>query len=121
MLLLFLLSMVVQYNDPDPLFWMMIYGSAAMASLLFALQRLVWPLSLGVGAVALCWAIFLLPHVLEHSHALSWADIFGTVGMKTLAIELARELGGLLLVVVWMGILSKKVHRTASQAENLKD
>ena len=49
--LLFLVSAALQYNDPDPLYWTVAYGAAALACGRFALGRgprtLVW-LALGV-------------------------------------------------------------------------
>jgi hypothetical protein len=41
-LLMFVLSVVVQVNDPDPLRWMAIYGAAAVACLLSLTGRLPW-------------------------------------------------------------------------------
>ncbi|MEX2283748.1 MAG: transmembrane 220 family protein [Gemmatimonadota bacterium] len=101
MLLLFLFSVVVQYNDPDPLLWVAIYALAALA----CLQELVWrdqPLILPavVGAITLIWAISLLPGVVGKVRI---ADLFAEFEMKgDLAIEVAREAGGLLIVAVWM-------------------
>ncbi|MGB5371562.1 MAG: transmembrane 220 family protein [Flavobacteriaceae bacterium] len=43
--ILCIVSAVLQYNDPDPLIWIIIYGLAALASIAFALDRLPnWPL-----------------------------------------------------------------------------
>lgn len=38
--ILFLWAAYVQYNDPDALLWYMVYGLAALASLLFYLKKL---------------------------------------------------------------------------------
>ena len=38
-LLMFVFSVVVQVNDPDPLAWMAMYGAAAIACLLSLLGR----------------------------------------------------------------------------------
>lgn len=110
MFFLFLLNAAVQYNDPDPLLWMAIYGAAALGNLLFATNRLHWGLSMSIGGVALIWAIGLIPSLLDQPEEVSFWGIFGSVEMKTMAIELARELAGLMLVIVWMGILTGIVY-----------
>jgi hypothetical protein len=101
MLLLFVFSVVVQYNDPDPLIWMAIYALAALA----CLQELLWadnPLLVpaAVGAIALIWAIGLLPGVIGKVRI---SELFAEFEMKgDLMVEVAREAGGLLIIAVWM-------------------
>jgi hypothetical protein len=92
----------VQWNDPDPVRWMLIYGAAA-AACAWALRRPVpWPVAVAVGAVALVWALALAPGVLAES-ALSRA--FSPEGMMSPGVEEAREMLGLLIVAVWMAVL----------------
>lgn len=100
--LLFLLAVVAQYNDPDPLRWMAIYGAAALACLLALRRRLPRWLPALVGLAALVWAALLLPAVLGQ---VAPGDLFRAVGMASLAIEEARETIGLLIVAGWMGVL----------------
>ena len=50
MLAAFLFSVAVQYNDPDPIRWMLIYGLAALACILKLMGRLNWYLPAAVGA-----------------------------------------------------------------------
>lgn len=100
-LLMFLFSIAVQYNDPDPWLWMAIYALAGLA----CLQELLWkdnPLLVPavVGAIALVWAIGLLPGVLGKVRI---SELFAEFEMKgDLMIEVAREAGGLLIIAVWM-------------------
>jgi hypothetical protein len=64
MALLFLFATAVQYNDPDPLRWMAIYGLAGFVSLQAARARLTphWGLVV-VGLVALGWAALIGPTI----------------------------------------------------------
>ena len=102
MSLLFLLSVVVQYNDPDPLGWMAIYG-AALATCLAALWgRMPRWLPAVVGVAAALWAAILLPTVLGQ---VSISEMFRETGMATLEIEEAREALGLAIVAIWMLVL----------------
>ena len=40
--ILFAIGAVLQYNDPDSLHWIIVYGIAALVSLLFALKKEWW-------------------------------------------------------------------------------
>ena len=58
---LFALSVAVQYNDPDPLPWMALYGCAAVVAGLAAAKRSMLVPAGVVGLVALVWALTLAP------------------------------------------------------------
>lgn len=81
--LFFLYAVVVQYNDPDALTWYLLYGTAAWASLWFALGKLKfwWALVLCLGYLALAFV--------------DWPQQFEGValkdGMKTVNVEEGRE------------------------------
>ena len=100
---LFAFAAAVQYNDPDPLRWMAIYGLAMLAcglSLTGGLPRLLPAL---LGLIALVWAGTLAPGVVGR---ISVRELFQSYGMLTPAVEEGREMGGLLIVAVWMGVLT---------------
>src|SRR4029079_15379496 len=61
MIPLFLMCVVVQYNDPDPIRWMLIYGAALICCILFAMRELPKLLPLVVAVVALVWAATIPP------------------------------------------------------------
>lgn len=94
----FLLSAAVQYNDPDPLAWMAIYLAAAgMCIAEFANRQPRWLPGLLV-AVTLVWIISLLPNIIGK---VSWAEVLESISMKSQAVEEAREIGGLSIVLTW--------------------
>jgi hypothetical protein len=99
--LMFLFSVIVQYNDPDPLLWMCIYGAAALACVLALRRTRSWLLPAAVALLALVWAATLAPHV----GGVRPADMFAEFEMQDEAIELAREMFGLLIVAGWMLVL----------------
>src|SRR4030081_402167 len=87
---LFFVAVAVQYNDPDPLRWMAIYGAALVVALIAAVRGHA-PLlaAAAVGLVALGWGVY-------------WAGTSGTAlrlyehmfdswEMRNTAIEEARE------------------------------
>src|SRR5262245_15861104 len=102
MIAAFLFSVAVQYNDPDPIRWMLIYGLAALACILQLRGRLPWHLAAAVGVVALGWAASLAPGVIGKT---SFGAMFQSFEMIDTTVEEAREMGGLLIVAFWMAML----------------
>jgi hypothetical protein len=102
---LFLFSVVVQVNDPDPVQWMAMYAASAVLSALAARRRpgYGWPWPALVGLVALGWGLFLWPGVREPGAFEHMADAWE---MKDASIEQARETTALLVTAGWMAILA---------------
>jgi hypothetical protein len=98
----FLFSVAVQYNDPDPIRWMLIYGLAALACILKLRRQLSWYLPAAVGAAAFGWAASLAPGVVGKT---TFGEMFQSFEMINSVVEEAREMGGLLIVAAWMGVL----------------
>ena len=92
------LCVVLQRNDPDPLRWMLFYGAGAGACLLASLRPRSWILASGVLVVAAAWALFLLPG----AEGVGLADLGASMQGKDGPVDVARELGGQLLVAAWM-------------------
>lgn len=105
-LLMFVFSLVVQVNDPDPLPWMLIYGAAAVACLLSIIGRLPWQLPVVVGIIALAWAATIAPRVIGQ---VPFQDMFAEFEMKDIGVEESREMYGLLLIGGWMALLGHRV------------
>jgi hypothetical protein len=103
MVALFAASAALQYNDPDPLRWAMVYGLAAVACIAVWRRPALWWVAGLVGLAALAWCLALAPHALPSFRA---ADLVRTMKAETPSIEESREILGLGLVVVWMGVLA---------------
>jgi hypothetical protein len=104
MALVFAVSAAVQYNDPDPVQWIAIYGIAAVVCIA-ALRRPVraaFPAAIAI--VALVWALSLAPIVI----GMSAAEIFQ---LHSGAGEEGREMYGLLIVTAWMATLAFMARR----------
>lgn len=99
----FVLSTAVQWNDPDPIPWMAIYGGAAAMSAWAALRPSGYPwwAPAIVALIALVWSTTLLPQVIGKVRI---AELFEAWEMKSPRVEVAREAGGLLIVTVWMAV-----------------
>lgn len=99
---IFLLSALVQYNDPDPVKWIAIYLSGVVMCILNLIHRQrVW-LPPTLLLISLVWIAFLLPGVFSQG---SLSEIADSPFMKVRPIEEAREAGGLLLVALWAAIV----------------
>ncbi len=99
MLLAFVFSVIVQFNDPDPLLWAAIYAAAAVACSLELRRRTPFTLPAAVAAVALAWAATLAPRVIGR---VPFASMFVEFEMANVAVEESREMYGLLLIALWM-------------------
>jgi hypothetical protein len=104
MALVFLMAVVVQYNDVDPLRWMAIYGAA------FAVSAIVWrsgrvhpAAPVLVGAVALVWGLGIM---LGGPGGTNYLHMFDAWEMQSVNVEEAREATGLLIVASWMAVLA---------------
>ncbi len=98
---LFGLGMAVQYNDPDPAFWIAVYALAAAPSAAFALGR-------GSRAPTLVAAALLLVLAIGWTPALREArpQSFDSFGMHSERDERVREAAGLWLCAGWTALLA---------------
>jgi hypothetical protein len=99
MALLFLASAGLQYNDPDPVIWIALYGAASAVCLAHVMQRSNRPLAILLGVISFVWAATLLPDFVGMVHG---PDLVRGMEADRPEIEAAREAGGLLIVVVTM-------------------
>lgn len=100
MVLVFLLAVAVQYNDPDPALWMAAYAVAAAFALAGAFGRhygIVWIAALAFIVGTVYW----LPGV-DLSDP---ASLVTDVQMNSLGVEETREALGLFICAIWMTVL----------------
>jgi hypothetical protein len=103
LLLLFIFSVAVQYNDPDPVRWMTIYGLAGVASGLALAGWTRWWFAAPVGAVAFVWGLTIAPRILGK---VRFTSMFSAWEMENVGIEEAREMYGLFIVAGWMAAIT---------------
>lgn len=113
---LFAFAVAVQYNDSDPIRWMVIYGLAAVLAGMAATGRRVSRFAtMAVGAVALIWGLrvgsLVYGRVVPGELVQAWE-------MKDERVELAREAGGLLIVGFWMTVLAIRGGRRSAAFES---
>ncbi|MBH54558.1 MAG: hypothetical protein CMI18_09465 [Opitutaceae bacterium] len=111
---LFFLSAFLQYNDPDPIAWMLMWGAAGVVCLFFGLGSLPLILPITIALVGLVWAGLLLPRIIETFDSIRWNEIFMQATMSNITVEWAREFGGLIVIAGWMSLLTlQKVKKNA--------
>jgi Ca2+/Na+ antiporter len=100
--LLFLVSAVLQYNDPDPIIWMLIYVVAMVITILFLIDMLSMRVLLIAMLCAFLGFLYIFPDKFEGFE-------IGKGDIKN--IEEGREAFGLLLMAIAFGLfaLGKKL------------
>jgi hypothetical protein len=111
MALLFVFSVVVQYNDPDPIRWMAMYGATTVSCIWAMRGGLPRWLPALVLVAAVIWLTIWVPRVIGQ---VGFKEMFRDAGMATIAIEEGREAIGLALVAIWMIVLLFKTRRPRS-------
>ena len=100
MLLVF--AAVVQYNDPDPYAWLVLYLAAAGVSFAALWFPDLWKIPAVVAVGAFVWAATLVPTVTQTS----FPDLFQSWEMMSREMEEGREFLGLLSVASWTTYLA---------------
>lgn len=96
---LLVVCVVLQYNDPDPIRWMAIYGAGAVLAALLPSKKSLAPVAVVVALVALVWATYL---VYKTWGVIDIGDLTGKMSEKGGAVEEGREAGGLGIAGAWL-------------------
>ncbi|NJB70439.1 apolipoprotein N-acyltransferase [Saonia flava] len=104
---LFVYAIAVQYNDPDAVKWYVIYGLAALASLLFALDKLKFLWAAFLFGFYIGFAIFVWPEKFE-GVTIGEGDIVN--------IERGREALGLLIASGLMLVYALRIRYSSKSS-----
>jgi len=113
--LLFAISTALQWNDPDPIRWSALYGSATVLAVL-AFRGVKPTLAYAILiAICLVWMVSLHTGVEEFVAHHDPGAIARTMKADKPWIEEAREFGGLGIVMVYCAVLlvTTTLHRRA--------
>lgn len=92
----FALFALVQYNDPDPLSWILLYGGVAAHFIMAALGKMYRPAVWLWLAAAMIWAATLVPDFVGWLQ-MGAPSIVETMKAEKPWVELTREFLGLLI------------------------
>lgn len=94
--LLFVVFAIVQLNDPDPLHWVLIYGSVATICALAFFQKYFPKICFALAAAFIAYSLWFVPGVKEWLAQENHAQLFDNVAkMEHPFIEESREFLGL--------------------------
>ena len=111
-------AVMVQYNDPDPVPWMAIYGAGcALSALAVVRGRAPATPAAVVGVVALVWGLMIARDAFGRSRL---SEMFQSWEMNSSGIEEAREASGLLIVAAWMAVLAIQARITRRSHPSLR-
>ncbi len=109
--LVFFLSAILQYNDPDPIGWAAIYLVAAAVCIQGGRGYLAWWMPLILVGIAALWATDIAPTFFGKT---DWGRMFESWKMTDPIIEVEREVGGLVIISFWMMVLSWAISKFKS-------
>ncbi|MFQ5995613.1 MAG: transmembrane 220 family protein [Acidiferrobacterales bacterium] len=112
--LLFVLAMAVQFNDPDPLLWVTIYGLVVVVAGLAVFSKYYIPLILILLVICAAGSLYLMPSVFELFARHDAGDIMAKMAPDRPYIEEARESLGLLIAAIALAyfyVLARKSRR----------
>ncbi len=98
--ILFLISAVLQYNDPDPFLWIAIYGIAALVAMGFVFNKISYKVPLIIGLLGVLGFFYVFPEKFE-GFAIGQGDIKN--------IEEGREAFGLLIIALIMFVFALRI------------
>ena len=112
--LLFGSAALVQYNDPDPLLWMLFYGGVALLAGAAAFGRQSLPFALVVGAAALAGMALTAPGFIDYLTTPDAGPLTQEMSTARPYVEASREFLGLLvglLVAVFYAVRARRVKK----------
>lgn len=104
--IIFVLFAALQWNDPDPMNWIILYGFMAVMCGMAAFGKYQkWPVLIGAAAYAI-YAILLFPSFLTWLQSPNRAELFDEFAkMQNLYLEETREFLGLLVCILVMAFI----------------
>lgn len=99
----FVFGAILQYNDPNPIPWVLIYLAAALPCALVVTNRPGWRLPAVVAVVAAAWCGV---YVFQGAWTVPVGEMFAEWEMKNQEVLKTREMFGLGIIAVWTTLLA---------------
>ena len=98
---MFAVSALLQYNDPDPIAWMLMWGAAAVVAALNFRGKSDCRVLAALAVVCVAWMALLAPGMIDFVRLGDWRLLTATMQAGQPLIEQAREFLGLGLILVY--------------------
>lgn len=108
---LFAVSALLQYNDPDPVAWVLMWGAAAVVAVLNFRGKADYRVLAALAVVCMAWMVLLAPGMIAFVQLGNWSLLTATMQAGQPLIEEAREFLGLALIFLY-ALLSLVARRT---------
>lgn len=111
--ILFTLFAAVQYNDPDPFLWILIYFSVVIVAVLkvYLRQLNFKPLITTLIVILALFSLTYIPGVIDFLGKPNKEDLFGSMTYKKPWVEETREFLGLLMTIGALVYLRKDIRK----------
>lgn len=106
-----LIAAVLQYNDPDALFWIILYLIPFTLTVVYLRQRHLKTVNIIALIVYLIYFFTFFPDLTDWAK-MGFSSIVGSMEAATPYIERVREAGGVLIVCVNLVLLLRPVRRS---------
>lgn len=93
----FLIFAVIQFNDPDPTFWVVLYGAAATVCAMDAFGRFEESATVVVFGICIATAVYFAPAIAEWIASPDLSELYGEMKAQKPFIEETRESFGALI------------------------
>jgi hypothetical protein len=114
---MFVLFAVVQFNDPDPLLWIAIYGAMAAVCAMAAFRYYIKPLLWILLACFVVYMVVLWPGISEWLQQDDKSVLFDEgMKMQFAYVEESREFLGLLICLIVLGFILWRSSRATVSA-----
>ena len=118
--LLFFTMVAIQLNDPDPLYWVVVYLTAAIISGgLFLGTRLEALSKVSMGMI-LAGLFISGPGAMEYFASGDYASISRDMSAAKPYVESAREFGGLLIAFIYLALFEGNIFWFKTAQEGIK-
>jgi len=107
---IFLLMAVVQLNDPDPIYWTVVYAAVAWIAGSFALGRKQRALLFGVAGMIVAGLLISAPGFIDYLQSGHYSAITGEMSESRPYVESAREFLGLLISAAAVSFYVRKTN-----------
>ena len=97
---------ILQLNDPDPAYWVLVYGLGASVPLLNSRDKQNQYLAALTIGMTISGMLYAAPGLVEYFGSGNWSSITGSMHGPAAYVEPAREFIGLLIQLLIVGYYS---------------